>query len=210
MNFKKLVKNKYLLCTAILLLCGLNFSQGFESQGESLPEHDLERIFAELEDMALVESSSSFDFGSSSSTASDSANAAGTSNSSSETYSPSSPGGIVAMLVGILLIGMSFPLLWDNEQTAVRIAQLLGRAQKESIEVDAKKPLEENNMKLVYVSGDTENKKPVEDKELGVEFNKCVKVKRTVEMFQWVEHRQHQNHNNQNNNNHGHHGHNQH
>jgi hypothetical protein len=192
MNFKKLVSKKYLLCTGILFLCGLTLSHGFESQGESLPDHDLERIFAELEDMAMVESSSGLDFSSSSSTADDSSSAA-TSNSSSDTYSPSSPGGIVAMLIGVLLIGMSFPLLWDNEQTAVRIAQLLGRAQKESIEVDANKPLEENNMKLVYVSGDTENKKPVEDKELGVEFNKCVKVKRTVEMFQWVEHRQHHN-----------------
>jgi Transmembrane protein 43 len=75
----------------------------------------------------------------------------------------------------------------------VSIAQLIGRGRKVVVkDSDHTKPARDNDFKLVYASGVTQNKKVVIDKEFQVEAENTVKIYRKVEMFQWVE-RSHRN-----------------
>ena len=46
-------------------------------------------------------------------------------------------------IFGILLIVMSFPVLWNNERKQVKIYNLLVKGQKECSDADFKKPLNE-------------------------------------------------------------------
>ena len=53
---------------------------------------------------------------------------------------------------------MAFPILWNNERKQVRMAALITKARKLCVEsVEPKQPLEENNFKLVHVSGISQN-----------------------------------------------------
>jgi predicted aspartyl protease len=40
---------------------------------------------------------------------------------------------------------------------------------------------------LVYTSGVTENKIPIKDEEFNVEVENSIKIRRNVEMYQWVQ-----------------------
>lgn len=90
-------------------------------------------------------------------------------------------------MTGIILIFLSFPLLWNNERKYVKIAALLSKGRKVCVEADVRAPKIENNFKLVYASGITTNDDPLVDSDLGIEVQNSVRLVRTVEMYQWVE-----------------------
>ena len=52
---------------------------------------------------------------------------------------------------------------------------------------------DENNYKLVHASGRCSTKELVSDERFGISKDDSVKLKRVVEVYQWVEHRETQN-----------------
>jgi Transmembrane protein 43 len=103
---------------------------------------------------------------------------------------------IVGALIGILLVIGSIILLWWNEGRAVEAIRALDRGAKQLIEAqaDAVDPSKEG--KLVHLSGMMETKAPARDTAFGVGAENLLRLKRTVEMFQWVEHKESHSHKN--------------
>lgn len=98
--------------------------------------------------------------------------------------------GLFAMIIGSILIVVSFPWLWFNERKDVRIAALLKHAREVCVDLDPNAaPEESKNFKLVYASGETRNEATVLDEEFDVEVENSVKIVRLVEMYQWKESR---------------------
>eukprot|EP00347_Sterkiella_histriomuscorum_P006683 403351833 len=93
-------------------------------------------------------------------------------------------------IIGIILICFSFPILWNNERKQVRIAALLIEGEKNVVDCqDYKQPETSQDMKLIYASGQTQSDSVIVDEHFGVQISNSVKLIRSVEMFQWVEHK---------------------
>lgn len=94
----------------------------------------------------------------------------------------------VQFIFGILLLAGSFGLTIYNEGRAVQTSSSLNEGLKlvnslENIEV----PFGVNDDKLVHLMGSVKTSKVLYDKDYGVAIS-AVRMKRIVEMFQWVEH----------------------
>jgi hypothetical protein len=97
---------------------------------------------------------------------------------------------IVGALIGFLLVIGSVILLWWNEGRAVDAIRALDRGAKQLIEAQASAVDPAKEGKLVHLSGTMETKAPVRDTAFGVGADNLLRLKRTVEMFQWVEHKE--------------------
>ena len=92
------------------------------------------------------------------------------------------------MLPGILMFLGAFPLLFWNEGRAVKTARALDEGQGVVIEVPSNKTVdEENDGKLVYMTGKADTAEILQDATFGVTGN-CIRLERKVEIYQWVEH----------------------
>ncbi|XP_064422413.1 transmembrane protein 43 [Latimeria chalumnae] len=91
------------------------------------------------------------------------------------------------MIVGVLLFSLSFYLLFTNEGRAQKTAASLdeGLALVVSLE-DINVVSSQNHEKLIHLSGPLRTTKPLYDPNYGI-FVYAVKLKRHVEMYQWVE-----------------------
>ena len=98
-------------------------------------------------------------------------------------YKTDDPHGVCLMLLGFFLIPFSLTILWKNEKKAVTFAQLIKRARKACTSSDPNSPLDENEFKLVHVSGRTQNKVDLSDHDFGVVAQDSYRLKRKVEMF---------------------------
>jgi len=97
---------------------------------------------------------------------------------------------IVGALIGLLLVIGSVVLLWWNEGRAVDAIRALDRGAKQLVEAQATAVDPAKDGKLVHLSGTMETKAPVRDTVFGVGADNLLRLKRTVEMFQWVEHKE--------------------
>ena len=92
------------------------------------------------------------------------------------------------MLPGILMFLGAFPLLFWNEGRAVKTARALDEGQGVVIEVPSNKTVDdENDGKLVYMTGKADTAEILQDATFGVTGN-CIRLERKVEIYQWVEH----------------------
>lgn len=98
-------------------------------------------------------------------------------------------GGIV---IGFILVIAAFPLLWWNEGRAVKAQRGLDNATKTVVSIEPEVIDPAKNGHLVHVTGEAHSAAPIRDGDLGVVFNNVLVVTRTVEMFQWVEHKSEQ------------------
>lgn len=74
--------------------------------------------------------------------------------------------GFFSIIIGSIILVLSFPWLWFNERKDVRIAALIKHAQEVCVDMDANQPPEEeNNFKLVYSSSETRNEAILIDEE---------------------------------------------
>jgi len=103
---------------------------------------------------------------------------------------------VVGALIGLLLVIGSVILLWWNEGRAVEAIRALDRGAKQVIEAQASAVDPTNEGKLVHLSGMMETKAPARDAAFGVGADNLLRLKRTVEMFQWVEHKEAHSHKN--------------
>jgi hypothetical protein len=95
---------------------------------------------------------------------------------------------IKGIVLGLVLFGVSFPLLWWNEGRAVERYRALkeGAAVVVSVPADTVDP--QNDAKLVHLSGKAVTDGTVTDDTFGVSAE-ALKLRRQVQMYQWEEHK---------------------
>lgn len=94
-----------------------------------------------------------------------------------------------ASLFGILLVIASFPVIYWNEGRAVQTALSLDEGLKQVVHltyIDQVSP--EYQDKLVHLTGSLQTDKVLSDADYGIAVQ-AVKLRRKVEMYQWVEHK---------------------
>lgn len=94
---------------------------------------------------------------------------------------------ITGVLIGLALTVGSFPLLWWNEGRSVKTHQGLKEGEKIAISIAAETVDTGNDGKLVHTTGHAQAKDEVADAVFGAKLPGAIKLRRTVEMFQWVE-----------------------
>ena len=97
---------------------------------------------------------------------------------------------IVGALIGLILVLGSVVLLWWNEGRAVEAIRALDRGARQVVEAQANAVDPAKDGKLVHLTGPMEAKKPARDPAFGVGADNLLRLKRTVEMYQWAEHKE--------------------
>ncbi|XP_028575070.2 transmembrane protein 43 [Podarcis muralis] len=91
------------------------------------------------------------------------------------------------MLIGLAAFALSFYVLFTNEGRALKTASSLEEGLSLVVPLDdIQNVLQENERKLVHLSGPLRTSKPLYDPSYGLSI-RAVKLKRNVEMYQWVE-----------------------
>ena len=91
------------------------------------------------------------------------------------------------VLAGLALFVAGFPILFMNEGRAVDTAKRLKEGAGAVIDISADKVDPENEGKLVHVSGKADTKDILSDEAFGI-TNNALRLMRTVEVYQTVEH----------------------
>ena len=92
------------------------------------------------------------------------------------------------VLFGALLLAVVFPLIAWHESRAVSTTKALEQGAKLAVAASAEKIDSANDERLVCVTGDARTDEELADPVFGVRLN-AVKLQRTVEIHQWVEHK---------------------
>lgn len=95
-------------------------------------------------------------------------------------------GSIKSVVFGLVLFGLSFPLLFWNEGRAVRTAKSLEEGAGAVQSVSADRVDASNEGKLVHLTGNATTSETLADPDFGVSAN-AIKLTRDVEMYQWGE-----------------------
>lgn len=91
---------------------------------------------------------------------------------------------------GIIMIAFALPMIWMNERKQVKMDKINGLGREEARTINIDEPKEEELYALAHCSGVVTTSIPVVDSTFGLEEDNSVKVRRTVEVYQWVEHRE--------------------
>ena len=92
-------------------------------------------------------------------------------------------------IIGCIMIWIALPMVWMNERKQVKIDKLInnGREAVKSSQFDG--VIEEHNFELVHTSGEVTTENPIGDQQIEYMKEQCVKLKRDVQVYQWVEER---------------------
>src|SRR5258707_5575313 len=93
----------------------------------------------------------------------------------------------VGAVIGVLLVIGSIVLLWWNEGRAVDAIRALDQGARQLVEANAPAVDPANNNKLVHLSGAMTTPASARDTAFGVGSDDLLRLRRTVEMFQWTE-----------------------
>lgn len=95
---------------------------------------------------------------------------------------------LVAFLFGLVLLAAGSCMLFWNEGRAVQTAKSLDEGLRLTVSLPTSQIVSmENNGKLVHLKGPLHTDKILQDEEYNIGI-KAVKLRRSVEMYQWVEH----------------------
>lgn len=94
---------------------------------------------------------------------------------------------IKGLLFGGIFILLSIGLLWWNEGRSVKTAKGLNDGERVTVEAEAGNIDPAMQGKLVHVTGKTAVKTSASDADFGLTTSDVIKLKRRVEVFQWVE-----------------------
>ena len=90
--------------------------------------------------------------------------------------------------LGCFALPISLAILWKNERRMMFTTHLTDKARRAcTVVADPSRPSRENDYKLVYVSGQASNRVNLQDRDFGVVAQDSYRLKRKVEMLQWVE-----------------------
>lgn len=96
---------------------------------------------------------------------------------------------IKGVLFGLLLFVVAFPLLFWNEGRAVRRAQDLAEGRGAVVEASATTVDPSQEGRLVHLTGAAATAEAVGDRALGPSAPGALRMRRVVQMFQWIEER---------------------
>jgi hypothetical protein len=85
------------------------------------------------------------------------------------------------------LIPLALTVLWKNEKKIVTYNKFIESMTKAMTEANSLAPKREDDGKLVHFSGVAHNAVQLTDAPFGVFADNCYRLKRCVEMYQWVE-----------------------
>lgn len=85
------------------------------------------------------------------------------------------------------MVIIAFPVLYYNEKRQVHMDKIFDWAEQKMRDVSADKVDEANQASPVCVQGETDTRETLRDDVTGIEVEKCVKLRREVEMFCWIE-----------------------
>ena len=94
---------------------------------------------------------------------------------------------IIGVLAGVVLVLIAIGLLWWNEGRSVATAKGLTEGAKVTMEAEAGVVDPAKEGQLVHVIGKTTLETPAEDEVFGVTGPDLLKLRRIVEVYQWVE-----------------------
>lgn len=89
-------------------------------------------------------------------------------------------------LFGIVLFGVSFPVLVMNEGCSAKTLALIGAGRKDVIEVSADKVDPNNNARLVHISAEATTDEVLKDDDFGIE-TVAIRLSRDTQIYQWTE-----------------------
>ncbi|XP_030634218.1 transmembrane protein 43-like [Chanos chanos] len=94
------------------------------------------------------------------------------------------------MVVGIAVFAFSFYVLFTNEGRAIRTAASLDEGLSQVVSVHPSSGVDfQNNGRLIHISGPLRTSQPIYDPNYNIAVQ-AVKLRREVEMYQWVEHQE--------------------
>ncbi len=94
---------------------------------------------------------------------------------------------IRGVLFGAGLFILGFPVLFWNEGNSVKTARAIDEGEGACISVESNAKIDqENNDKLVHMSGKADTKDVLADDQFGVSVT-AIRLERNVEMYQWIE-----------------------
>jgi len=97
-------------------------------------------------------------------------------------------GSFCGIFVGFLLLLAAFPVLFFNEGRAVQTAQSLDEGLGVIVSLPSVDVVsDEHHNKLVHLQGKLSTDLALTDPDFGISIQ-CVKLRRNVEMYQWIEH----------------------
>ena len=115
---------------------------------------------------------------------------------STESWGQRILGGLIAFLLGLVLIPAAVVLLYWNVGRAVDAIRAIGRGATSVIEIQATPIDPASNGHLVHVTGMMKPGTPARDPVFGVTGDGLTRLERKVEMFQWKEDKETESHNN--------------
>ena len=74
------------------------------------------------------------------------------------------PHGIALVVLGMILVPLSVSILWKNETRAVALSNLVSKVRKACVDADSDAPHNDNDKKLVHISGISKSKSIIQDK----------------------------------------------
>ena len=96
-------------------------------------------------------------------------------------------GSFKGVIVGLALFIGGFPVLFWNEGNSVKTAKAIDEGEGACVAVESNEKVDaENEGKLVHMTGKADTKDVLSDATFGVSAT-AIKLKREVEMYQWVE-----------------------
>ncbi|CAD8166093.1 unnamed protein product [Paramecium octaurelia] len=102
-------------------------------------------------------------------------------------YSSHSKGNpITAVIIGFLCVFGAFAMLWYNERRQAITEYRLDQAKKQCTSVNSAEVNPNTNHQLVHTNGESKTSDLVVDAAFGLSMKDCIKLVRTVEMYQWV------------------------
>ena len=87
------------------------------------------------------------------------------------------------------MVPFALTLLWINERKLVTFNRVIVQARDEVHIVSSTKPSGMSNYELVHAYGEAENLNDLEDQDFSVRATNAYRLVRTVEMYQWQEHK---------------------
>lgn len=97
---------------------------------------------------------------------------------------------LIKIVIGLILVVGSIILLFWNEGRAIKTYRALVEGAGLVVNVDSAAPDAANEGKLVHISGPVVPGGTVEDADFGIVADGAVRLKRSVEMYQWVENKE--------------------
>ena len=97
---------------------------------------------------------------------------------------------IKGVVFGLLIFLLAFPLLYWNEGRSAKASKAIGEGRGSVVTIQPDAVDDQYQGKLVHITGLASSTEKLEDSEFDISRKTALRLKRTVEMYQWQEHQE--------------------